>query len=30
MERWELRDSRWVAVSIKELGGTVTVDGKPY
>jgi hypothetical protein len=29
-EQWEQRDGRWVAVSIKELGGTVTVDGKPY
>lgn len=30
IERWELRGPRWVNVSIKELGGTVTVDGKPY
>ncbi len=29
-ERWEVRDSRWLQVSIDELGGTVTVDGKPY
>lgn len=29
-ERWELRGSRWVNVSIDELGGTVQVDGKPY
>jgi ketosteroid isomerase-like protein len=29
-EKWELRDSRWRQTVIKELGGTVTVDGKPY
>jgi hypothetical protein len=29
-EKWEVRQSRWRQVSIKELGGTVTVDGKPY
>lgn len=29
-EKWELRDSRWRQTYIKELGGTVTVDGKPY
>ena len=29
-ERWELRGSRWINVSIEELGGTVTVDGKAY
>ena len=28
-ERWEARDSRWINVSIDELGGSVTVDGKP-
>ncbi len=30
IELWEVRDSRWVQVSIEELGGTTTVDGKPY
>lgn len=30
VERWELRGSRWINVSIEELGGTVTVDGEPY
>jgi hypothetical protein len=29
-EQWQQRGSRWVAVSIKELGGTITIDGKPY
>lgn len=29
-ERWELAGSRWVNREIEELGGTVTVDGKPY
>lgn len=29
-EKWELEGSRWRQVSIEELGGTVTVDGKPY
>jgi len=29
-ERWELRDSRWLQISIDELGGTTMVDGKPY
>lgn len=29
-ERWEIRGSRWVQTGIKELGGTVMVDGKPY
>jgi hypothetical protein len=29
-ERWELRGARWVNVAIEELGGTITVDGKPY
>lgn len=29
-ERWEQRDSRWLQISIDELGGTTTVDGKPY
>lgn len=28
-ERWELRGSRWRQTFIEELGGTVTVDGKP-
>ncbi len=30
IELWEVRDSRWVQVRIEELGGTTTVDGKPY
>lgn len=30
VERWEARDSRWIQVSIEELAGTTTVDGKPY
>lgn len=30
IETWEVRDSRWVQVSIDELGGTTLVDGKPY
>ena len=30
VERWEVRDGRWIQVSIDELGGTVTVDGQPY
>lgn len=29
-ERWELRGSRWINVTIKELGGTTLVDGKSY
>ena len=29
-ERWEVRDGRWIQVSIKELGGQTLVDGKPY
>jgi hypothetical protein len=29
-ERWELRGRRWVNIAIEELGGTTTVDGKPY
>lgn len=29
-EKWELRGSRWRQTFIEELGGTVTVDGKPY
>jgi hypothetical protein len=29
-ERWELRGSRWVNTNIIELGGTTTVDGRPY
>lgn len=29
-ERWEVRDGRWIQVAIEELGGTTTVDGKPY
>ena len=29
-ERWEVRNSRWINVAITELGGTVTVDGRPY
>ncbi len=30
IEKWEQRDSRWIQISIDELGGTTTVDGKPY
>jgi hypothetical protein len=30
IEAWEMRNSRWVQVSIEELGGTTLVDGKPY
>lgn len=30
VERWEVRDGRWIQVSIDELGGTVTVDGQPF
>ena len=30
VEHWEERNSRWVQVSIEELGGTTRVDGKPY
>ncbi|MBL8771868.1 MAG: hypothetical protein JNK30_10845 [Phenylobacterium sp.] len=30
VERWEARDSRWIQVSIEELGGETLVDGKPY
>lgn len=29
-ERWELRGSRWIQTDIKELGGTVMVDGQVY
>lgn len=29
-ERWEYRGKRWTNIAIEELGGTVTVDGKPY
>lgn len=29
-ERWELRGSRWIQTDIKELGGTVMVDGEVY
>jgi hypothetical protein len=30
IETCEMRNSRWVQVSIEELGGTTVVDGKPY
>ncbi len=30
LERWEVRNSRWVQTRIDELGGTTMVDGKPY
>jgi hypothetical protein len=30
IEKWEVRNGRWLQVSIEELGGTTTVDGKPY
>lgn len=30
VEQWEVRDGRWLQVAIEELGGTTTVDGKPY
>lgn len=30
VEQWEQRDSRWIQISIEELGGTTTVDGQPY
>ncbi len=29
-EFWELRESRWFNRSLEELGGTISVDGKPY
>ena len=29
-ETWEERGSRWIQTGIEELGGTTTVDGKPY
>lgn len=27
IETWELRGSRWINVDLKELGGTLTIDG---
>ena len=29
-ENWEERDGRWIQTSLTELGGSTTVDGKPY
>ena len=29
-EKWALRGGRWMQTYIKELGGTIMVDGKPY